>query len=86
MIHQELQQREREGRALRIASTGAEWMGTGFVTAMNHVSGMEIVVLADPEPGRAARALENGDEDRAQQHIRAAADLLARVQRQAGRG
>lgn len=58
MIHEELLTRERQGRSLRIASTGAGWMGTGFVTALNHVRGMEIVVLADPEPGRAARALE----------------------------
>jgi len=35
---------------------------------------------------RARRALEDDDESRAQQHIRAAADLLARLQRQVGRG
>ncbi len=34
---------------------------------------------------RARRALEADDESRAQQHIRAAADLLARLQRQVGR-
>lgn len=35
---------------------------------------------------RARRALQSGDENQAQQHIRAAADLLARLRREVGRG
>jgi len=35
---------------------------------------------------RARRALQSGDESQAQQHIRAAADLLARLRREVGRG
>ncbi len=54
MIQQEMLRREAEGRPIRLGVSGAGWMGSGFVTQVAHVPGMEVVVLADVE-GRAAR-------------------------------
>ncbi len=56
MIHQELRKLEAEGRPIRVAASGAGWMGSGFVAAMKHVPGMELVVLVDSDPKAAAEA------------------------------
>lgn len=54
-LRQELLRRQAEGQPIRVGASGAGWMGSGFVTAMKHVPGMEVVLLADTEVG-AARA------------------------------
>lgn len=46
-IRKELLRRQAEGRPIRVGASGADWMGSGFVTQMKHVPGMEVVVLAD---------------------------------------
>ncbi len=49
MLHQELQRRAAEGRPIRVGVSGAGWMGSGFVTQVAHVPGMEVTVLADAD-------------------------------------
>ncbi len=46
-IRQELLRRQTEGRPIRVGASGADWMGSGFVTQMKHVPGMDVSVLAD---------------------------------------
>ncbi len=46
-IRKELLRRQAEGRPIRVGASGADWMGSGFVTQMKYVPGMEVVVLAD---------------------------------------
>ncbi len=57
MYHKKLKAYEAEGRKIRIGSTGAGWMGSGFVAAVRYVPGMEISVLADADPILARRVL-----------------------------
>ena len=45
-VRQALQQRQAEGRPIRVGATGADWMGSGFVAQMAHVPGMVVAVLA----------------------------------------
>ncbi len=45
-VRQALQQRQAEGRPIRVGATGADWMGSGFVAQMAHVPGMVVTVLA----------------------------------------
>ncbi|MFN2188087.1 MAG: NAD(P)H-dependent oxidoreductase, partial [Candidatus Promineifilaceae bacterium] len=47
MIFKELQQLEVEGTPIRVGSSGAGWMGSGFAAQMSHVPGMELVVITD---------------------------------------
>jgi predicted homoserine dehydrogenase-like protein len=49
MIHQELLQLEAEGNPIRVGVSGAGWIGSGFVTQVAHVPGMEVNVLADTD-------------------------------------
>ena len=49
MLHQELRRRAAEGRPIRVGVSGAGWMGSGFVTQVAHVPGMEVTVLADAD-------------------------------------
>ena len=56
MIHQELRKLEADGRPIRVGASGAGWMGSGFVAAMKHVPGMELVVLVDNDTQAAAEA------------------------------
>jgi predicted homoserine dehydrogenase-like protein len=58
MIYDDLLRRESEGKPLRIGVSGAGWMGSGFVAAASHVPGMDVVVLADPDTGRACEVLQ----------------------------
>jgi predicted homoserine dehydrogenase-like protein len=53
MLFEELIKREKEGNPLRIGMCGAGWMGSGFVTQVTHVPGMQVVALADPDPHKA---------------------------------
>lgn len=46
-LKQELLRRQAEGKPIRVGASGAGWMGSGFVAAMKHVPGMEVVLLAD---------------------------------------
>lgn len=55
-VRQALLQRQAEGRPIRVGSSGADWMGSGFVAQMAHVPGMELVVLADENVGAACTA------------------------------
>jgi len=47
MLQQELLRLESEGRPIRVAASGAGWMGSGFLAQVAHVPGMEVTVLAD---------------------------------------
>lgn len=49
MIYKELQRRESEGNPIRVGASAIEWMGSGFVTAMKHVPGMELSLLANAD-------------------------------------
>lgn len=55
MLYHELKQRAAGGNPIRVAATGAGWMGSGFVAQMAHVPGMDLAVLID-EDVPAARA------------------------------
>jgi predicted homoserine dehydrogenase-like protein len=59
MIRQALQQRQAAGNPIRVAASGAGWMGSGFVAQMRHVPGMEVVLLADTDTGAAWQAFRN---------------------------
>ena len=49
MLLNELKQRAASGQPIRIAASGAGWMGSGFAAQMAHVPGMELSVLIDPD-------------------------------------
>jgi predicted homoserine dehydrogenase-like protein len=51
-----LLQRQAEDRPIRVGSSGADWMGSGFVAQMAHVPGMELTVLADENVAAACEA------------------------------
>lgn len=46
-LRQELLRRQAENKPIRVGASGAGWMGSGFIAAMKHVPGMEVVLLAD---------------------------------------
>jgi predicted homoserine dehydrogenase-like protein len=47
MLQQELLRRKSLGKPIRVGSSGAGWMGSGFVAQVSHVPGMTVNVLAD---------------------------------------
>jgi predicted homoserine dehydrogenase-like protein len=50
MIHQDLLNYEQShGHPIRVGVSGAGWLGSGFVTAVSHVAGMTVSVLADAD-------------------------------------
>ena len=49
MLYQELKQRAAASNPIRVAASGAGWMGSGFAAQMAHVPGMELSVLIDPD-------------------------------------
>jgi predicted homoserine dehydrogenase-like protein len=55
-VLQELMKREDAGRRVRLGVSGAGWMGSGFVTQVSRMKGMEVTLLAD-EDTAAARAV-----------------------------
>jgi predicted homoserine dehydrogenase-like protein len=56
MIHQALLQREAQNNPIRVGSSIAGWMGSGFVAQMAHVRGMDVTVLADTDTRAAYEA------------------------------
>ena len=52
-VRQALQQRQAEGRPIRVGATGADWMGSGFVAQMAHVPGMVVAIDKAQEAGLA---------------------------------
>jgi len=56
MIYKKLQQRESAGNPIRVGASAIEWMGSGFVTAMAHVPGMELSLLANTDLNEALNA------------------------------
>lgn len=75
----------RTARALERLDAQIEQIQARFGDRLDE-SGQRLLRQAGQARDRAHRALDTGDEARAQGHIRAAADLLARLQRQAGGG
>ncbi len=57
MIQEDLAKLEAEGRPIRVAVSGAGWIGSGFVTQVSHVKGMQVDVLADTDINLARKAL-----------------------------
>jgi predicted homoserine dehydrogenase-like protein len=57
MVYQELRRLEEKGQPIRVGVSGAGWIGSGFVAQVAHVPGMQVVVLADVDTGRAWEAL-----------------------------
>ncbi len=55
-VLQELLKREASGRRVKLGVSGAGWMGSGFVTQVSRMKGMEVALLAD-EDVAAARAV-----------------------------
>ncbi len=49
MIRQELQKLQAQGKPIRLGVSGAGWMGSGFVTAVSHMPGMEVYLIADTD-------------------------------------
>jgi predicted homoserine dehydrogenase-like protein len=56
MIYKELRKREENGKPIRVGASAIEWMGSGFVTAMAHVPGMELSLLANADLDEAMQA------------------------------
>ncbi len=57
MLLAELKRLAQNGNPIRVAASGAGWMGSGFAAQMAHVPGMELSVLVDCDPGAARAAL-----------------------------
>ncbi len=55
--YEKLSSYAKAGKSIRIGSTGAGWMGGGFVAALRHVPGMRLDVLSDPDIKQARSAL-----------------------------
>jgi predicted homoserine dehydrogenase-like protein len=57
MIHLDLLHYEQtQGHPIRVGVSGAGWLGSGFVTAVSHVAGMTVNVLADSDTQAAWQA------------------------------
>lgn len=56
MLYDELKQRVNSGNPIRVAASGADWMGSGFVAQMSHMAGMELSALIDPDLEAAHKA------------------------------
>ncbi len=56
MLYDRLVTLQHQSRPIRIGAHGAGWMGSGFVTAVGHVPGMEVAVLADANVAAARQA------------------------------
>ena len=66
MLYDTLKQRAAAGNPIRVAASGAGWMGSGFAAQMAHVPGMELSVLVDADLQAACEAftatgLDRGD-------------------------
>ena len=58
MVYKRLLQLQADNHPIRIGAHGAGWMGSGFVAQVEHVVGMEVSVLADPDAAAARIAFE----------------------------
>ncbi len=56
MIYEELLKRESHVTPIRVGSSGAGWMGSGFAAQMSQVPGMDLVLIADVDVGAARQA------------------------------
>jgi predicted homoserine dehydrogenase-like protein len=56
MLYEDLKRRAVTGNPIRVAASGAGWMGSGFAAQMAHVTGMELTVLIDPNLEAACEA------------------------------
>ncbi len=56
--------REAERRPIRLAVSGAGWIGSGFVTQVEHIPGMEVVALADAKETQALEVFTSLGYDR----------------------
>jgi predicted homoserine dehydrogenase-like protein len=56
MLHHDLRQLEERGESIRVGMTGGGWMGSGFMTQVKYVPGMEVCVVADEDPEKALDA------------------------------
>lgn len=59
MVYRELLKREAEGRRIRAAVSGAGWIGSGFVTQVSGMKGMEVALLADTDTKLAREVFES---------------------------
>ncbi len=59
MLYNELLKRESEGKRIRAAVSGAGWIGSGFVTQVAGMKGMEVTVLADRDAALARKVFES---------------------------
>jgi len=59
MVLRELLKRESEGHRIRSAVSGAGWIGSGFVTQVAGMKGMEVPLLADTDVALARKVLES---------------------------
>lgn len=59
MIRQELERLQAQGKPIRLGVSGAGWMGSGFVTAVSHMPGMEVHLLADTDTQAAREVFLN---------------------------
>jgi len=57
MIYRELGKLEEEGKHITIGMSGAGWMGSGFISQVQHVPGMRVAVLADEDTRKAYSVL-----------------------------
>lgn len=58
-MYKKLRAYEEQGKFIAVGATGAGWMGSGFVAAVSRVPGMEILTLADDDPGLAIKVFMN---------------------------
>jgi len=58
-IRKELLLRQAQGNPIRVGSSGAGWMGSGFLAQMKYVPGMQVSLIADPDTAAAYDALLN---------------------------
>ncbi len=58
MLFQELERLEAEGTPIRVAVSGAGWIGSGFVAQVAHMPGMMVNVVADTDVAAARAAFQ----------------------------
>lgn len=51
----ELLKLEAQGKSIRLGVSGADWLGSGFVTEVTRVPGMDVVILADRDVEKARK-------------------------------
>ncbi len=59
MLLNDLRKRESAGKPIRVAVSGAGWIGSGFVTQASRMKGMQVSVLADTDTALARKVLES---------------------------